>query len=479
MKQRMLEAIKQKLPQKYAALNVETATDDEIEALYREAVTPPAAAGITAEQVAEQLRMVEARANARATINGTNLPAAAKERIWAGFEKRERFTEAEVVEAIKGERVYLAKFVESGRVQLGDIEVEDRSAKVTDMLDAFFDPKHKDHGRVHSFKECYIEITGDRLVTGRMEHVDRARLREAVGAAFRESLDSTSFANVLGNSITRRLIADYRDLGQWDVWRNACEVVPVNDFRTQERTRFGGYGDLPGVNQGSPYLALSSPTDEKATYAATKRGGTEDITLEMIKNDDVSVIRRIPTNLSRSAKRTLCKFVLDFVRTNPVIYDGVVLFHASHGNLGAAALDATSLAARRLAMKKQAELNSAARLGIGPKFLWVPDDLEETGVNLFNRNTNNDKTFVQTLTLTVMPVPYWTDANDWALSADVLDIPGIEIGFLDGNQEPEIFVQDNPTVGSMFTNDKVTYKIRHIYGGNVKDFRGWDKSVVA
>jgi DNA primase large subunit len=60
-----------------------------------------------------------------------------------------------------------------------------------------------------------------------------------------------------------------------------------------------------------------------------------------------------------------------------------------------------------------------------------------------------------------------------------MDVPGIEIGFLDNQQEPELFVQDNPTVGSMFTNDKVTYKIRHIYGGNVVEYRGWDKSVVA
>ena len=77
-----------------------------------------------------------------------------------------------------------------------------------------------------------------------------------------------------------------------------------------------------------------------------------------------------------------------------------------------------------------------------------------------------------------MPVWYWTDVNDWSISADVMDVPGIEIGFLDGNQEPELFVQDNPTVGSMFANDKVTYKIRHIYGGAVTDFRAFDKSVV-
>ena len=199
----------------------------------------------------------------------------------------------------------------------------------------------------------------------------------------------------------------------------------------------------------------------------------------MITNDDVQAVRRIPTNMQRAAKRTLCKFVLDFVRANPNIYDGVAFFHASHGNLGSAALDAAAVAAGRLAMKSQTELSSGEKLGIGPSYLWVPDQLEEAAVDLFRRNTNQDKTFTQSLSLEVMPVWYWTDANDWALSADTLDIPGIEIGFLGGKEEPEMFVQDMPNVGSMFTHDKVTYKLRHIYGGTVTDYRGWYKAVVA
>lgn len=501
LRERMLGTIKSKNPAVYEKIDIATITDDDLEQRYAEAlaapapgnektvaganITAPATDVLTPAQFREGLAQERLRGVARDRINATALPAAAKERLNAQFATVERFAEADIDAAIKDERAYVVRMAEAlggdaGRVKLeggGDIKVEDRSVKINGMMDAFFDPAHKSHRDVQSFKEAYIEITGDRKVTGRMENCDHARMAESLGS-FRESLDSTSFANVLGTSITRRLVADYREIGQYDVWRSACDVVPVPDFRTQDRTRYGGYGALPTVAQGDSYLALASPTDEKATYGITKRGGTEDVTLEMIKNDDVGTIRRIPVKLSRTAKITLATFVLDFVRTNPAIYDAVAFFHATHANLGAAALDATSLAAARLRMLKQAELNSGTRLGIGPKYLWVPVDLQEAAVNLFNRNTNNDKTFVNAMTLQVMPVWYWTDTNDWALSADVMDIPGIEIGFLDGNQEPELFVQDNPTVGSMFSNDKVTYKLRHIYGGNVVEYRGWDKSVV-
>ena len=490
LRQRMLDTIKAKKPALFATLNPTTISDEDLEARYAEALVEPAQApkddtqagpALTREEFDEKMRMIEARSTARRLVGGSKLPAKAQEKLLKRLDGLVSFTEADVTAAIKDEREYLASFTESGRVVVpfDQVEVEDRSAKIADMLDAFFDPKHKNHRSVQSFKEAYIEITGDRRVTGRMEDVDRARLREAMGDAFRESLDSTSLAYVLGTSITRRMIADYRDMGQYDVWRNACEVVPVSDFRSNERTRYGGYGDLPDVAEGAPYTALGSPTDERATYAASKRGGTEDVTIETVKNDDVGLIRRIPINLSRAAKRTLAKFVLDFVRTNPAIYDSVAFFHNDHGNLGSNALDATYLAAARLAMLKQAELTSADRIGIPPKFLWVPFDKEQTAVDLFKLSTSNDKSFLASLSLTVMPVWYWTDTNDWAISADVMDCPGIEVGFLDGREEPDLFVQDNPSVGSLFTNDKITWKIRHIYGGAVKDYRGWYKAVVA
>ncbi len=423
----------------------------------------------------EAVRIVEARTQMRDTINASKLPKAAKDRLIARFVEADSYTADDVTAAIKDEADYLAEFSESGAVRgLGDgptIQIgETRFDKAVDMLEAFFDPAHEHHRHARSFRECYVTLTGDTRLTGQLRDTDQSLMREA--------LNSGSFADVLGDSITRRMIADYRDQTQYDVWRELATVVSVNDFRTQERTRFGGYGDIPAVAESGDYAALTSPTDEKATYAATKRGGTEKVTLEMITNDDVGAIRRIPTKLSRAAKRTLSKFVLNQLATNPIIFDGVALFHATHGNLGAAALSGTSVAAGRLAMKEQTEKDSNEKLSVPAKNLWVPDTLEETAVDLFRRNTENDKTFVQSLALQVIPVWCWTDANDWVMTADKMDVPMFELGFLNGQEEPELFVQDSPSVGSMFTNDEMTWKLRHIYGGNFTDYRGGYKAVV-
>lgn len=496
-KQRMLEAIKAKDPAKHATLNPETLSDDEVVNLH-EAVcgplVPPAgqermteAVGDDAPVTRAELQVFTLRGAARDRIAGSRLPQAAKERLQAQIATAgaDRLTEAAVGDLIKAEGGYIARITESGSVRVpmfggGSIQVEDRSVAIRDMLDAFFDPAHKDHRGVQSLRECYIEITGDRRVTGQLREADLGRMAESLGV-MRESVSSSTWADALGDSITRRMQAVYTGLTNLDTWKKVATWGPVNDFRTQERVRIGGYGNLPAVAQGDPYTPLASPGDDKATYAVAKRGGTEDVTLEAIRNDDVQALRRIPVELALAAKNTLYEFVFDFYRTNPTVYDTVALYHATHGNLFTAALSATEFATHRLAMLKQTRSGSGKRLATGPASILVPFELQETAYNLFVRNQNLDKTFVQTINPEVIPVDYWTDASDWCTVADPMVLPVLEIGFLDGREDPELFVQDTPNVGSMFSNDKLTYKIRHIYGGAVlvDGEKGTTKAVVA
>jgi hypothetical protein len=495
-KQRMLEAVKAKDPAKHAAINMDTVTDDEVTQLY-EAVCGPLvpvdgtrmieAKGDDTPLTRADLQVFTLRGAARERIATAKLPQAAKERLQAQIAAAgaDRLTEAAVGDLIKAEGEYIARMTESGAVRVPDFvrgtsSEQDRPTMIRDMLDAFFDPVHKEHRNVQSLRECYIEITGDRRVTGQMRECDQGRMAESLGV-MRESIASTTFGDALGDSITRRMQAVYTGLTNLDSWKKVATWGPVNDFRTQERVRIGGYGNLPAVAQGDPYAALTSPGDDKATYAVTKRGGTEDVTLEAIKNDDVQALRRIPVELALAAKNTLYEFVFDFFRSNPTIHDAKALYHADHANLFTVALSAAEFAAHRLAMLKQTRTGSGKRLATGPASILVPFELQELAFNLFVRNQNLDKTFVQTINPDVIPVDYWTDATDWCTVASPTVLPVLEIGFLDGREDPELFVQDTPNQGSMFSNDKLTYKIRHIYGGAVlvDGEKGTTKAVVA
>lgn len=487
LREQMLAAIRRTNAATADKLEAGTDNDAEVLSAYREAIAEPAApAGVAAEQVQEMItagtRMIEARSYAASAIAASPLPQPAKDRLLTEFRERVQFTEADVDARIKGEGEYLSRFTEAGggRIAgLGEGSVEsgqDVADKRRAMLDDFFDPEK----RATSFREAYIQFTGDREVRGLVQSCDLRTLRESVGATrFNEAIASTTWGEALGDAITRAMVREYAQSSMWDDWRDLVDVVPVTDFRTQRRVRIGGYGNLPGVAQAGPYTALTSPADEEATYAATKRGGTETVSLEAIANDDVGSIRRIPVKLTEAAKRTLFTFVLEFMNGNAAIYDTVALFHATHNNLGSTALGAASFAAARLAMLKQAEAGSSQRIGLITRHLYVPTDLEETAFDLFVRDTNNDETFVQSRKPRVHVVPHWTDANNWYATADKAAVQLIELGFYGGREEPELFIQDNPTQGSLFTNDQILYKIRHIYGGAVIDFRGFYGAIVA
>jgi len=536
MLQKMIEAIKasgnQGLVQRLEALGA-TPNEDQVLAIYSDALTGAApAAGTTAAAPKTEATtaapaattaapaQAAAPAGARqiteaeftdlvidgrtqfleASLAGVALHADVKDRV------RKRFTEQmaaghvptkeAITQALTEEVAFWGKMAERNIVLpasgMPRIEVGSRRDKVVEAMDAFFGVKADaavrggfrvvENQRLTSFRQLYVDITGDTNVTG----------QKAEATRLTESLDSASFDQLLGDSITRRMVAEYSQ-GSQAQWRGTiADVVPLSDFRTQRRMRFGGYGNLSTVTQGGAYPSMTSPTDEEATYAAAKRGGTEQLTLEMIANDDVGAIRRIPTKMARAAGQTLYEFVFDHMRTNATIYDSVALAAAGHGNnISTTALSNTQLNILRLAIKNQTDMSNSKRLGLPSRYLFVPSDLEDLAFFLTMSNTvmpdaNIPTTgvglapnFVKKLNIQAVTVDYWTDTNNYWLTSSIQDTPMIEIGFLGGREEPELFVQDTPNAGSLFSNDVITYKIRHIYGGAVLDYRGFAGGIVA
>lgn len=481
-------------------------------------------------RIDEKLKTLELRESAAIVekcLAGASIPEAAKSRI------REHFsgniaTEAKVMERIDAERKYVTSLTESWKgAGVGSFrrDTDVRLAEGTSHMDMaarrmdglMFNQnacecgrwdvvggelrpcrQHKQVPKYTSLHEAFADITGrppkaDRVLRESKQYVGLSE-REDVG--LKESLNSASWAFILGDSITRRLVAEYNLHGLGDWRKIVSDTTPIKDFRTNRRMRMGGYGLLPAVAEGANYVALASPTNEEATYAISKRGGLEDLTLEMIASDDVGSIRRIPLKLGRAAAQTIYREVFNRILQNQLVYDGLALGAGAHNNLAAAALsDAALTQAKRAMMNQTAFGNATEFLGEAnlPKYLLVPSALEATALQLttaaaqvsatagdrFSTNPNLHSKYG----LEYIVLPYWAsiDAaeNDWALVANPANVPTIEVGFFNGQEDPELFVQDQPVIGNVFSQDRVTYKIRHIYGSVVLDFRSFYLSVVA
>lgn len=419
----------------------------------------------------------------RQLVTDAGLPEAVVEAVTGALP--DRFTEADVAVQIAAMKAGLALVERAGLTPTATVQVtrEGRDKKIA-ALDAMFDGNYREGYR--SFKEAFSDFTGRHPRAFDADY-NKLVLRESIGGLYDssmrspESLDAGTWDQVLGDSITRRMIKLYAQ-PSLQTWRLiVSEVTPVSDFRQQKRERIGGYGLLPTVAAGAPYQPLQSPTDEEATFAVIKRGGTEDLTMEMIANDDLQAVRQIPRLLGLAAAITLYRFVWDILQTNAATtYDATALFHANHGNTDSAALTQSALTVARRKMRKQAAYGNAINvLSTLPKYLVVPSELEEQAWQLAVSpsaipGSANDPADRPNLHRGIEPIviDYWTDANDWFEVADPVMCPTIEVGFY-GSEEPELFTQSDPNVGSMFNADKVTYKIRHVYDGAVLDHRGF------
>lgn len=509
--QSVLAALKDASPEELAAVGLSKASTstDPAPAAEPEPVTESTQFGVEKASFLGGL-MIERK------VESAGLPATVAAQLAAGLP--ERITESDVDNQVAAIKSALGMVERSGLVPTVTAVVTQESLdKKKAALDGFFAGDFQNGYR--SFKQAFLDVTGRAPRASFDEDFNRVVMRESIGDLYdssdrsrtTESLSASSWNLVLGDSITRRLIAEYNqpDLQNW---RKICSsIVPINDFRTQRIDRIGGYGTLPPVNQGAPYQPLTSPANEEVTYALSKRGGTEDVTFEMIANDDVRAISKIPTKLGLAAANTLYQFVWNFITTNvstatnsgATIYDSATLFASAHANYvnsgSGSALSQSALSAGRLLMRSQTAYGDTAQfIAPTPATLIVLNDIEELGWQLVNSavalptaantppqstgaaNTPNLHAGLDLIVLDYIPN---TGANvgsqtAWWLAADPNKVPTIEVGFYNGQQDPQLFSQSDQTVGSMFNSDKLTWKIRHIYSGAVLDYRGFVKGNV-
>lgn len=325
-------------------------------------------------------------------------------------------------------------------------------------------------------------------------------LREAL-VNRRESLKTSSWAEILGETLNRKLIKEYA-LEPLQEWRKlVSEIGNYKDFKTQYRPRMGGYGILPTVAEQGTYTEATSPTDEQISGALIKKGVLDSWTWEMALNDDIGSLKRIPTRLGRAAARTIYHDVflhLTLLSGGSGLgyeWDGTTeLATSTRANYGTTALSNAQLNVIRLAMRSQAGYGDSYEI-LGatnePKYLLVPHDLMQLAHQLCKDEylVNPTDAFYSTGTAINHPsgvsninklmgmeyiiVDEWTDTTDFWCIADPQKMPVLEVGFLGGNENPELFIADNPSQGSALTADKIVMKIRYCYSILFLDYRSF------
>ena len=65
----------------------------------------------------------------------------------------------------------------------------------------------------------------------------------------------------------------------------------------------------------------------------------------------------------------------------------------------------------------------------------------------------------------------FTNAGDYWMAADPNLVEGLVVAFLNGREEPELFLQQDPNQGEPFSQDVQNIKIRHEWNTGISDYR--------
>jgi phage major head subunit gpT-like protein len=424
-------------------------------------------------------------------LGESHLPLPVVSKLRRRFEGRV-FEANDLERAISDERETLAALANLGLIRDMGYEKPQVSSMITEaekiqaafdrMFDLEVDARFAGVRPFTGIREAYARVSGDPAVRGisSLSTVGMIKIDESapVTRITESDLTTASFSYLLGTSMNKRLLHDYQ---AWPAeWKRFCTEVPIRDFKQQTRVRLGAFGSLSTVAEDAAYTTLTL-SDAAASYSATKRGNIVTISRETIVNDDLHAIKQIPAKLAVAAAYTLAEFVYGFLSGNATIYDGNPLFDATnHGNLGTSALSSAAMQAGVTAMREQTNFANK-RIGLRPKYLIVPPELEFTGMVIVKSagipgSNNNDINpmmgYTQLIVSPQLPAAGTPANSSWYLAADPAEVDTIEIGFVGGQVNPAMFIQDNPLYGLNFTQDSVSYKVRHEYGGAVMDWRG-------
>lgn len=315
----------------------------------------------------------------------------------------------------------------------------------------------------------------------------------------REALTTSDFPNLFGDIIDRQLLANYRETPA--TWTNYAKRGTVPDFRTVKRFEVNNAeAVLAQVDQGGAYPE-SKLTDNAYEYSVQKYGRTIPFAWEAMVDDDLQALQDIPARFGKAARRSEEKFATQlFVDANGPHASLYTTANKNQVVTANGSLDANpALSIRGLQDAMTVLLSQKDSDGepitIDAVELVVPPALEVTAQNILNAtelwlNEAGGSTNQQVHTVNWMRqrvhlnVNYYipivaSSANgntSWFLFANPNgQRPAIEVGFLRGHGEPEVFMKQPNMVhvgggaGTFqdgdFETDTLSYKVRHVFGG--------------
>jgi HK97 family phage prohead protease len=285
---------------------------------------------------------------------------------------------------------------------------------------------------------------------------------------FRAAMHTTSdFPGLLTSTGNRTLMGAYQ-AAQSPIKTTLARQATMTDFRPATRLKLSDVGLLEKVSE-SGEIKSTTRGEAAESYALDTYATQFAISRKALINDDLGAFRDWGATAGRMAAETEANLLLKLLLSNPVMgEDGLALFHATHGNLAAAAaLSVATLDAARKAMRGMKALDGKTPINATPRFLVVGPEQETAAeqvlASIYAATLADVNVFSGKLTLLVEP--RITD-DRFYIFADPAVLPVLEYAYLSSAQGPQMASREGWDVLGM------EFRVVLDFGCGAVDWRG-------
>ena len=326
-----------------------------------------------------------------------------------------------------------------------------------------------------NFQELLLEAAWANGYDGRTFRDHRAVLRFAFSQGIAAASSTIDIGGILSNVANKFLLDGFFSVER--TWRNICAIRSVTDFKTVTSYRLIGKDQYEQVQPGGE-IKQGTLGQEVYTNKADTYGLVLSIDRRDIINDDLNAITTVPRKLGRGSG----------LKINDVFWttfmNNAAFFAVGNKNYVAGAdtvLSIDGLTKADVAFNDQVD-NDGKPIGIMPAIILVPTALNAIGTQLYKSleirdNTANAKgpignphvgRFRVEVSRYLANAQYTgNSAKAWYLLAEPVDLPVIEMAFLNGQESPTI-----ETAEADFNQLGIKMRGYHDFGVALQDPRG-------
>jgi hypothetical protein len=296
-------------------------------------------------------------------------------------------------------------------------------------------------------------------------------------------------------------------------YQRYARIENAPDFRERRLRGLTGFLSPGYVGDHGDYPMVARKERNSVSLVVDTYGAMYEITRQAIINDDTQeLLNSAPAAIGDSMANFIVETVIALIESNPTAADGFPMFDSTHRtyiNSATNPLSEDALATALASMTKQVD-DIGRRIRVMPQVLAVGDphvqleanrilnsQLTGTVVQFAGGTAGAGAGFMDKGTLNplngilpgdaVVYDPFFTSAHTWYLFADATKVPGFAVGFLNGNQMPQVFLHEAIARDALGGNgsdpygwelDAVRFKCRVDFGVAAVDYRGVYRSVV-